>query len=224
MSVTQAGSVNSVGMKANITKDLIQHTKLHYEAYNETKLITRLDKMDEQEIKDSANDRGAFHHFFMTTNSQSKRNLYGLGEHESDMKSDYKITIEMNATFNLNTRRHIISRMINGSVGRAHLFDLMPTENHLQMIHATIQFPSIARNSREYYQKDGQSIKIRLGSRLNFEKLFNLNATYCRTATINLNNGANGQYTLKGERLTKKAEECQFCQIFPSITQESTVA
>ena len=62
--------------------------------------MTRLNNMDEQEIEDLANDQDAFHHFFVTINSQSKRNLYGLGEHGSDMKSDYEITIEMNINFN----------------------------------------------------------------------------------------------------------------------------
>ena len=152
MSVTQTGTMNSERTKANITKDLIEHTKLHYEAYDETKLMTRLDKLDEQEIKDLANDQGAFHHFSIITNSQSKRKLYGLGEHGSDMKSDCKITIEMNATFDLNKMRQIIRRMINESVGQAHSFDLMPIENHLPMIHATIQSPFIARQAREYYQ------------------------------------------------------------------------
>ena len=89
------------------------------------------------------------------------------------------------------------------------------------MIHATSQIPSIARDARKYYQKDGQSIKIRVGSTLNFEKLINHDDTYCRTKTINLNNSANEQYTLKGDRLTKKAEECQFV-IFSSHLEEST--
>ena len=117
MSVTEAGIVNSEGMKVDITKDLIQHAKLHYKAYDETKLMTRLDKMDGQEIEDLANDQDAFHHFFITTTRQSKRNLYGLGEHGSNMKRYYKITTEMNVTFDLNTMRQIISRMIEESVG-----------------------------------------------------------------------------------------------------------
>ena len=221
MNVTQAGIVNPVGTKASIIKDLIQHAMSHYEDYDEKKLMTRLNNMDEQEIEDLANYQGAFHHFFVTTNSQPKRNLYGLGEHGSDMKSDYKITIEKNTNFDLNIMRQIISRLINESVGRAHIFDLMPTEIYLPMIHATSQFPSTAKEARKYYQRDGQSFKIRVGSILNFERLLNHDNTYCRTGFINLNNVANEQYTLKGERLIKKAEVCQFV-ILGSHSEEST--
>ena len=34
MSVTQVGTVNLVGTKANIIKDLIQHAMSHYEDYD----------------------------------------------------------------------------------------------------------------------------------------------------------------------------------------------
>ena len=221
MSVIHAGTVNSEGTKADIIKDLIQHAKRHYEACDETKLMTRLDKMGKLEIKDLANNQGAFHHFFITTNSQSKRNLYGLGEHGSNMKRDCKITIEMNTTFDLNTMCQILSRLINESVGQNYLFDLMPTEDHLPTIHATIQSPPIARQAREYYQKDEQTIKIRVGSTQDFQRLLNPKDSCCKTGAINLNNGANGQYTLKREKLTKEAKECQFV-IFGSHPKECT--
>ena len=74
--------------------------------------MTRLDNTNEQEIEDLANDQGTFNCSSVTANSQSKRNLYGLGEDGSDMKSDYKITIEMNTTFDLNTMHQILSRLI----------------------------------------------------------------------------------------------------------------
>ena len=91
----KVGKVNPMGTTANIIKDLIKHTTSHYEGHDEKILLNRLKVMGDQAIEDLVVDEGAFHHFLMTTNSQSRSSLYGLGEHASNMTSDYKITIKM---------------------------------------------------------------------------------------------------------------------------------
>ena len=141
--------------------------------------------MGDQAIEDLVVDEGAFHHFLMTTNSQSRSSLYGLGEHASNMTSDYEITIEMTTSPDPTTFRQIINRLINESIGRSHSFELMNKNN--TSIHATSQFPSTARLAREYYQKNGTSYKLTVRSTFNFERLLDQNDTYCQTGLNNLN-------------------------------------
>lgn len=93
MNPAQIGAVTLDVTKAAIIKDLIQHSKIHYKICDEEKLRSRFDKLNKLEIEDFATDQGAFHDFFITTNSRFKRHCFGLGEHGSNMKADYEIEI-----------------------------------------------------------------------------------------------------------------------------------